>query len=628
MKTTSKSVKLIVAMLMLSISGALSQNFYDLTKVNTIEIFFAEPDWDNILDSLYAAGMGERLMGTAVVNGVRFDSVGVRYKGQSSHHPDRVKNPLNVRLDYVINDQLADNSYGSLKLSNVYKDPSFVREVLSYEIARKYMSAGQANFINVHINNNLIGLYVSDQDVDRFFMRTHFTSDENARFKGVVDLNLPQPIVWGYFGEDSTNYFDYYEIESDTGWRDLIGFLKTFNSNNGAIEAVLSVDRLLWMLAFDILTINLDSPINTGQNYYLYKSRSGQFNPIIWDLNENFGAYRMLASGRLLSLIQMQRLEPLFNISDTNYPIVGKIFSNPTYQKMFIAHMKTIIAENFSNGWYKTRALEIQRVADSFVRADPNKFYTYNDFIRNINSTVGSGAQAIVGITELMEARIAFLGAHAAFQGTPPVVANVSHAPASLHTNTAVWFTASVSDADMVLLGYRQGCYETFKKVQMFDDGGHNDGLAGDGVYGVSIRIGAGDINYYIYAENDAATFSPERAEYEFYTIPLSGGKFIALEPNFPNPFNYSTVLKYHLPVRSRVRLEIYDVTGRVVKTLVDDEKEAGSYATIFSVRSGSLKHGARLATGVYFAKLTLLPVNGELMIDYEGSIKIVFVRK
>ncbi len=592
--------------------------------MNTIEIFFAESDWDHILDSLYAEGNEERLIGTALINGVQFDSIGVRYKGQSSYHPDYPKNPLNIKLDHIIEDQLLDGCIGTLKLANVFKDPSFVREALSYEIGRKYMAAGQANYANVYINNELIGLYTSVQDVDRFFMIDHFKCVDQPRFKGVLG-QCPQYVVWGYLGQDSTDYFDNYELEADDGWSDLIEFLDIFNNNNTTVvEEVFAIDSHLWMLAFDILLVNLDAPINMAQNFYLFKDASGQFNPIIWDLNENFGAFRMLVGGPPLSLIQMQRLDPFLNISNPDYPIINKILSNPTYEKMYIAHMKTLIAENFANGWYLTRALELQDIIDNHVQADPNKFYTYNDFLGNINNSVGSGPLTIVGITELMDARIIYITNHEAFQGTAPVVSDISYTPTKVHSSTTAWFFAEVSNADLVMLGYRQNIAEKFQKTQMFDDGYHNDAAAGDGVYGVSIQVGSGDINYYIYAENDAAAiFSPERAAYEFYTLPVEGGIYVALEQNFPNPFEHSTTFKYHIPVKSEISLNVYDVTGRVVKTLVNEEKEVGSYSVNFSANNDA----ENLAAGVYFAKLILCPTNSRQMNNYKGTTKLVLIR-
>jgi len=610
-----------------SLLFASGQGFYDIDHVNSIKIIFADSNWDFILDSLYAAGNGERLMGTAIINDVQYDSIGVKYKGQSSYHPSRVKNPLNIKLDYKIAGQLIDGCYGNLKLSNVYKDPSFVREVLSYEIARKYMPAGGANYLNLFINDTLIGLYVNDQDVDKYFLRTHFDSDENAFFKGVIDLDTV-PVVWGYSGPDSANYMDNYELQSDAGWSELIEFLYHYNTDPAAVESVLTVDRLLWLLAYEILMVNLDSPVNTGQNYYLYENQAGQFTPIIWDLNENFGAYRQLAGGTSLNLIQMQRLDPFLNIANANYPVINKVLTDSALKMMYVAHMKTMINDNFSNGWYAVRALEIQGIIDTSVRADPNKFYSYNDFIRNINYSVGTGPQAIFGIAELMNARTTYLLGHAAFQGSAPIISTISHTPSKVYPNTNAWFFADVDSADQVMLGYRQNANGIFKKVTMYDDGCHNDGAVGDGLYGISIPVGAGDIDYYVYAQNTiAASFSPERAEFEYYTMPLTGGKFVALETGSPNPFTTTSSITYHLPCKSRATLYIYDVNGRVVSKLVDEEKEAGSYRVYFNAGAGSLKQMTRLSSGIYFARLNLFPSDGSRMTAYEGTAKLVYVQ-
>jgi len=500
---------------------AYSQDFYDVEQVNTVELIFVESNWDQILDNLAAAGQEERLTGTAIINGEQFDSVGVRYKGNSSYDPYQIKNPLNIKLDYIINDQLLDG-YGTLKLANCFKDPSFIREVLSYEIAGKYMAASQSNFTNVYINGTLIGLYASVQDVDKYFMRTHFSGDEGAFFKGELQGGGPptSTAVWGYHGADSAAYSAYYEIESDYGWADLIHFLDIFNNSPQDMEEVLDVDNHLWMLAYDILMVNLDAPINFGHNFYLYQDHTEQFNPIIWDMNENFGVFTMLLSGGPpLSAQQMQQMDPFLHSTHSNYPIVNKVLSDPVYKRMYIAHMKTIIEDNFDNNWYLNRALEIQDIIDDDVQADPNKFYSYSNFLSNIYNSVGGGpGGGIIGITQLMDARVTYINSHYAFQGIAPVISDVVHSPQSVQPNSTVWFNADVSNASEVMLGYRNGISGAFQKTEMFDDGNHNDGLAGDGVYGVSLGAGSNDISYYIYAENnDAGAFSPEKAEYEYY---------------------------------------------------------------------------------------------------------------
>lgn len=68
------------------------------------------------------------------------------------------------------------------------------------------------------------------------------------------------------------------------------------------------------------------------------------------------------------------------------------------------------------------------------------------------------------------------------------------------------------------------------------------------------------------------------------------------LSQNFPNPFNPSTTVRYSLPKQSDVRIEIYNILGQIVTTLLDDNKEAG-YHTIAWQASD-------FPSGVYFARL------------------------
>jgi plastocyanin len=50
------------------------------------------------------------------------------------------------------------------------------------------------------------------------------------------------------------------------------------------------------------------------------------------------------------------------------------------------------------------------------------------------------------------------------------------------------------------------------------------------------------------------------------------------LLPNYPNPFNGRTLIRYTLPRDGHVRIEVYDLLGRIVTTLADEEQGAGSY--------------------------------------------------
>lgn len=69
-----------------------------------------------------------------------------------------------------------------------------------------------------------------------------------------------------------------------------------------------------------------------------------------------------------------------------------------------------------------------------------------------------------------------------------------------------------------------------------------------------------------------------------------------ALGEPYPNPFNPSTVIRYQLPIASRVRLVVYDLLGRAVKVLVDARANAGTHQAVFDA--------AGLSSGVYIVRL------------------------
>jgi hypothetical protein len=72
--------------------------------------------------------------------------------------------------------------------------------------------------------------------------------------------------------------------------------------------------------------------------------------------------------------------------------------------------------------------------------------------------------------------------------------------------------------------------------------------------------------------------------------------KEIALEQNYPNPFNPVTTIEYSIPASSIVSIKVYDVLGREIETLVNEEKLPGNYKVEFN--------GSNLASGIYFYKI------------------------
>jgi hypothetical protein len=73
-----------------------------------------------------------------------------------------------------------------------------------------------------------------------------------------------------------------------------------------------------------------------------------------------------------------------------------------------------------------------------------------------------------------------------------------------------------------------------------------------------------------------------------------------ALFQNYPNPFNPTTIIRYQIPHAGWVRLAVYDMLGREVARLVDEQRDQGSYDVTID--------GRAMASGVYVYQLTAGP--------------------
>jgi hypothetical protein len=90
----------------------------------------------------------------------------------------------------------------------------------------------------------------------------------------------------------------------------------------------------------------------------------------------------------------------------------------------------------------------------------------------------------------------------------------------------------------------------------------------------------------------------------------------LALQQNEPNPFNPSTTIRYELSRPQSIRLEVYDVQGRLVRTLLDGPSDSGSRRAKWNGRDET---GRDVASGIYYVKLT-----GEFEQD---SLKMVLLK-
>ncbi len=120
--------------------------------------------------------------------------------------------------------------------------------------------------------------------------------------------------------------------------------------------------------------------------------------------------------------------------------------------------------------------------------------------------------------------------------------------------------------------------------------------------------------NIIVAGENGQELDYPNSFEYQVSNsdlVPTS----TALSNVYPNPFNPSTTIDYTLSVSSDVALSIYDMQGRIVRSLVSGNQDAGTYNVIWN---GLNESGEQSASGIY---LVMMEANGNI---YQQSITLL----
>ena len=104
---------------------------------------------------------------------------------------------------------------------------------------------------------------------------------------------------------------------------------------------------------------------------------------------------------------------------------------------------------------------------------------------------------------------------------------------------------------------------------------------------------------------NGSDWVNKEKQTYEYIPTAVEETEGIvinySLSQNYPNPFNPSTTIKWQQPGTGFVTLKIYDVLGREVITLVNDELNAGKHEIEFNSHSSEVRN---LSSGIYFYQL------------------------
>ncbi|MHC4812906.1 MAG: CotH kinase family protein [Planctomycetota bacterium] len=508
---------------------AQSKGLYDVDTVRTFYLTFSQQDWWVQLGRNRTSKT--ELPATLTVDNRLYQQVGVRFRGTSSYFatgPSQKKS-FNLTMDSFLPGQTL-MGYDSLNLSNSFNDPTFMREVLSYQILRQYMPAPQASFIKLYINNEYWGVYINVQQPDKRMMGEWYAESAGNRYR----CDPPRSSGFGksalqYLGSNVSAYQAAYELKTTSNpkpWTDLIQLCNVLNNSGAAklpqeLPKVFNVDQALWYLALNITMLNLDSYVGRGNDYYLYNDeRNGQLVMLPWDMNESFGGF-----GAGMSLTARINVSPYWNSTNSSSrPLLYHAFQVVEWRQRYVTHIHTIVQQSFN--WPAVGALvtKYQKMIDADVKADTKKLYTYQQFQDNVTrpATINSSfyRTTVPGLKEVVDGRAKYLLAHQDVANPRPTIANLQRSPQTPQQTTTVTVTAKITGTVPVAaatLHYR--VRGPFVQVPMLDDGKSGDGKPGDGVYGGAIppQKAGSVVEYYVSARSTqqsggAMSFLPRTA--------------------------------------------------------------------------------------------------------------------
>ena len=193
---------------------------------------------------------------------------------------------------------------------------------------------------------------------------------------------------------------------------------------------------------------------------------------------------------------------------------------------MYLAHLKTIAEENFTGNGFETNAKYLQSIVDTLVKNDPNSLTSYTQFQSSLTAAISSGGgpgSGSPGLLTLQAARLAYYKTTPEYNYIPPVIGNYTADIQNRFVGDSIWVSVKLSNQNNAFVGYRKNKFSPFVYQTLYDDGLHQDGIAGDSIYGTYIIAQTRKTQFYIYAENNSiGLFSPRRAEFEYHTLEVN----------------------------------------------------------------------------------------------------------
>lgn len=367
----------------------LYKKLYDKSVVHKIDVQMEQSKWSEFLthadEEIYYPC-------DVVIDGEKFENVGIRTKGNSSRmfvsQSNSQKYSWRIKFDKYDKFQ---NYYGltELCMNNMFSDPSCMRDMLCYDALHEIDGVGpNCAWTDMYLNGELFSFYfLAEQPGDTLAERLA-TADDAVLYKATDKAGGGGGNPFGGGGNDgycsftermALNNFDV-KFGSDDNFEHIGAIKQAINqlsSNNYKfIEDVIDVPSFLKGFAVNSVMCNYDSYNGTlAHNYYLmYNDGKAYF--VGWDYNLSLGNF--MDNGKS---VESDVTTSLYQVEVKDRPL-AKLLQVPEYYEMYIGYVKQITALYADPEQTVNAYAELIR---SHAKADPHSFFTGDQFESNIS---------------------------------------------------------------------------------------------------------------------------------------------------------------------------------------------------------------------------------------------------
>jgi len=367
-------------------------------KIIDVKITIDKDDFQSMMDN---ASAEEIKTASVDYNGIHYDNVGVRTKGNLSLRSvvsmdDSDRYSLKLSFDEYLSSQ-THLGISKINLNNGYSDASYMREYLTYELAEQMgLPTPGYSFVNVYVNDELYGFYLAVQQVDEQYLESNFGNSYGALYKGEM-TGTGSDLLWI---DDKVSSYTGLAQKSKTSNDDiLIDMLDELNHGTDYAK-YLDIEESLKYVALNVLTNNTDSYIGGNkQNYYLYED-DGVFSVLPWDYNMAFGG---LGSSTLL-------IDEPTQGTLAERPLVAKLLAVDEYKEMYHNIIKDATESYLSSATFKERVEEVSAMISPYVKEDPSSFYTYEEYLSAVPKLISINDTQVSSIDQQLAGTIASSG--------------------------------------------------------------------------------------------------------------------------------------------------------------------------------------------------------------------------